>query len=509
MGRHGVALRLKGRTVPPGRGPNNEFTCTSSSRLSCVRPILRPMEPGGVGGPRVRDLDLTRTSIAGERLRQLVPGGGHTYAKGVDQFPARSPAVLSHGRGCRVWDLDGNEFIEYGMGLRAVSLGHAYPDVIAAVREVLDQGTNFTRPAHIELLCAERFASTIASAEMVKFTKDGSTATSAALRLARAATGRELVAICAEHPFFSYDDWFMVTTTLAGGIPAVEATMTTSFTYNDLASVARMFETHPARIAAVFLEPVRTEAPAPGFLEGVRDLCTRHGSVLVFDEMITGFRYDRRGAQHLYGVTPDLSTFGKALANGFSLSALCGRRELMRLGSHERDEDDVFLLSTTHGAETTALAAAIRTMEIYEREPVVEHLCRQGERLAEGLRQLSATHGTQEHVAPVGFGCNLVYSTLDAAGQPSQAMRTLLLQETTRRGVLMPSLVVSYSHDDDAIDRTLEALDGALSVYARALTDGPERFLEGPPSRHVFDRRWSPAAQRSSSRLFDEPMLLE
>src|SRR5262245_13069293 len=172
--------------------------------------------------------------------------------------------------------MDGNEFIEYGMGLRAVSLGHAYPEVIDAVRAVLDAGTNFSRPAKLELDCAERFAATIDSAEMVKFTKDGSTATSAALKLARAFTGRDVVAICADHPFFSYDDWFMVTTTLAGGIPAVEATMTTAFDYNDLASVERVFAEHPRQIAAVILEPVRTEAPAPGFLEGVRDLCTEH-----------------------------------------------------------------------------------------------------------------------------------------------------------------------------------------------------------------------------------------
>ena len=172
-------------------------------------------------------LDFSRSSEVGKRLGALVPGGGHTYAKGADQYPAQSPAVLSHGRGCRVWDVDGNEFIEYGMGLRAVSLGHAFPEVVDAVREVLDVGTNFTRPAKIELDCAERFAATIASAEMVKFTKDGSTATTAALKLARASTGRDLVAICADHPFFSYDDWFMVTTTLDGGIPDVEATMTT------------------------------------------------------------------------------------------------------------------------------------------------------------------------------------------------------------------------------------------------------------------------------------------
>jgi glutamate-1-semialdehyde 2,1-aminomutase len=459
-------------------------------------------------------LDFSRSSRFGERLRALVPGGSHTYAKGADQYPLQAPAVLSHGRGCRVWDVDDNEFIEYGMGLRAVSLGHAYPEVVDAVRNVLDSGTNFTRPAKIEVECAERFAATIASAEMVKFTKDGSTATTAAVKLARAATGRDVIAICAENPYLSYDDWFVVTTTLAGGIPSAASTLTTSFRYNDPASVERLFAEHPERIAGVILEPSRTDPPQPGFLEGIHRLCTRHGAVLVFDEMITGFRYDRRGAQHLYGVTPDLSTFGKALANGFALSALCGRRDLMRLGSRERPQDDVFLLSTTHGAETTALAAAISTMEIYEREPVVEHLYNQGDRLAAGLREASAGHGLQDYVAPAGSSCNLVYSTLDADLQPSQTFRTLLLQETIRRGVLMPSLVVSYSHDDASIERTIDAFDGALEVYAKALDGGPERFLIGPPSRHVFDRRWPPESDGQPQSLVrgqptDEATLLE
>src|SRR5690606_10692070 len=225
-----------------------------------------------------------------------------------------------------------NEFIEYGMGLRSVALGHAFGPVVDAVRSSLDLGTNFTRPASIELTAAESFLDLIDYAEMVKFTKDGSSATTAALRLARRATGRDQVAICADHPFFSYDDWFIATTTAAGGIPAREAASVARFTYNDVDSLRDVSDRNPGQIAAVFMEPARTEEPAPGFLEGVRELCTANGTVLVFDEMITGFRYDLRGAQHKYGVTADLSTFGKALANGFSCSALCGSQELMEYG---------------------------------------------------------------------------------------------------------------------------------------------------------------------------------
>jgi glutamate-1-semialdehyde 2,1-aminomutase len=254
--------------------------------------------------------------------------------------------------------------------------------------------------------------------------------------------------------------------------------------------VRALFDAHPGEVAAILLEPARTDEPAPGFLPGLRDLCRAKGAVLIFDEMITGFRWHAGGAQKLYGVVPDLSTFGKALANGFALSALAGKREIMRLGSRERPQDQVFLLSTTHGAETPSLAAAIATMRVYEEQPVVEHLHRQGERLRAGIGAAAAARGLGAHVFAFGRACNLLYATLDADRRPSQAFRTLFLQETIRRGVIMPSLVVSYAHADEDVDRTIEAVDGALAVYARALADGPERFLEGPSSRLVFDRRW-------------------
>jgi glutamate-1-semialdehyde 2,1-aminomutase len=436
-------------------------------------------------------MDFSRSRELQGRMRRVVPGGCHTYAKGDDQYPELSPGFIARGEGCHVWDVDGNEFIEYGMGLRSVTLGHAFPEVVAAVRDSLALGTNFTRPASLELECAEAFLQIVDGADMVKFTKDGSTATTAALRLARAFTGRDLVGVCAEHPFFSYDDWFIGTTTMDGGIPESGRSLTVPFHFNDLASVEALFAAHPGQVAALFLEPARTEEPDAGFLSGLQALCRKNGAVLVFDEMITGFRWHLGGAQKAYGVAPTLSTFGKALANGFSLSALCGTREIMGLGSGRRDEGRVFLLSTTHGAETPSLAAALATMDVYRREPVVEHLHRQGQRLAEGVSQRAEMRGLGRHVRAIGRPCNLAYSTLDPDGEPSQAFRTLFLQETIRRGVLMPSLVVSYSHSDEDIDRTLDAVDGALEVYGRALEDGVEKHLVGRPSRMVFERRWS------------------
>lgn len=237
---------------------------------------------------------MTRSFAESNRLRPkfhaLIPGGAHTYAKCDDQYPEGMAPYIVRGSGCRVWDVDGNEFIEYGSGLRAVTLGHAYAPVLEAVRRQLELGANFVRPARIELECAEAFRELVPSAEMVKFCKDGSDATSGALKLARAYTGRDIVAICANHPFFSVDDWFMGSTQMPGGVPEPVRALTEKFFYNDLTSLEALFDRHAGRIAAVVLEAEKETPPSPGFFEGLRELCDRNGAVLILDEMITGFR---------------------------------------------------------------------------------------------------------------------------------------------------------------------------------------------------------------------------
>src|SRR5262245_19201762 len=430
-----------------------------------------------------------RSEALRRRAHDKIPGGAHTYAKGDDQYPVGAPAFIVRGQGCRVWDLDGREFLEYGMGLRSVTLGHAYPAVVEAAAAAIKQGTNFTRPSPLELEAAERLLGLIEGADMAKFAKNGSDITTAAVKLARARTGRDLVAICKDQPFFSTDDWFIGTTAMAAGIPQSIRAMTLSFRYNDLDSVDTLFRRYPGQIAGLVLEPAAAQEPAPGFLEGLRARCDAEGAILIFDEMITGFRWHRGGAQKLYGVVPDLSAFGKAIANGFSVSALVGKRELMELGGLRHEQDRVFLLSTTHGAETHALAAAIATMKVYESEGVVEFLHRQGARLRSGIDETVRRLGLTGHFQVAGRDCNLVYAAKDAEGKPSQAFRTLVLQEALKRGLLMPSLVVSYSHGDDEIDRTVEALGEVLGVYRQALDGGIERFLEGRPVQPVFRPR--------------------
>ena len=415
------------------------------------------------------------------RFNGTIPGGSHTYAKSDDQYPDNMAPYIVSGRGSHVVDLDGNEFIEYGSGLRSVGLGHAYPAVVEAAARQMTLGANFVRPAAIELECAEKLQSIVPGAEMVKFCKDGSDATSGAVKLARAATGRDRIAICGSQPFFSVDDWFIGSTQMPGGVPRATRDLTSKFGYNDLASLEALFDEFPGEIAAVILEAEKETPPADGFLSGIRTLCDSHGTVLILDEMITGFRWHLGGGQTYHGIQPDLSTFGKSMANGFSVSALCGKRELMRLGGFDHDEERVFLLSTTHGAETHGLAAAIATMEVYATEPVIDTLWERGRQLADGLTEASRDAGVHEHVPILGRPCCLVFGSRDEHGAPSQPFRTLLMQELIERGVLATSLVINYSHTPEDIDRTIDAFAGAFVVYRQALEDGVDRYLRGRP----------------------------
>lgn len=423
-----------------------------------------------------------------QRAHVVIPGGAHTYAKGDDQYPEDAPAFIARGIGSHVWDVDGNEFIEYGAGLRSVTLGHAFPPVIDAVRDVLQYGSNFVRPGPLEVEMAERFLTHLPAAHMVKFAKNGSDCTTAAVRLARAYTGRDVVAICADQPFFSTDDWFIGTTEMRAGIPKCIVALTVKFRYNDLEDLQRVFNENLGQVACVVMEATTTCEPHEGYLQAAINLCHEYGAVFVLDEMITGFRWHLGGAQTHYGIEPDLSTFGKGIANGFSLSALAGKRELMELGGLRTDRERVFLLSTTHGGETTGLAAGLATLNFYEQNDVIGHFHKVGEQLREGITEAARRLGVHPFVEVLGHPANLIYATRDADGNRSQQFRTLFLQETTRRGLLMPSLVVNYAHSSEEVQQTIEAVTGALEVYRRALDEGVDKYLSGRSVKPVFRR---------------------
>jgi len=423
-----------------------------------------------------------------QRLLRAIPGGAHTYSRGFDQFPSNAPQILDRGKGAYVFDPEGRKYLDYGMALRAVNIGYAEDEIDAAAIEQIRNGNNLTRPSLIELEAAEVLVQLIDSVDMVKFTKNGSTSVSAAVKLARAYTGRELVARCAEHPFFSYDDWFIGSTPLTRGIPEETIRKTKMFRYNDIASLEELVSQHKGKIACVVLEPTAGEEPRDGFLQKVQELCRKNGIVFVLDEMITGFRWHLKGAQHVYGVTPDLCTFGKAMANGFSVSCVAGRRELMELGSIEFEgRERVFLLSTTHGAEMSGLGAFVATVSFIRKNEVIRHLWDYGDKLTSMLARVAKAHGVEDSFKTTGVSCSPNYVTLDPeTGANSLALRTLFSQEMIRNGVLMPWVALSYRHGEAELAITEQAANEAFGVYRKALDEGVDKYLVGPAIRPVF-----------------------
>ena len=476
----GTGFRREGRLRGYRRGGDHDLwsllaTDRPDESISDL-PIVAAMDvPGGGRG-------FERSSALQRRLHELVPGGAHTYARGSDQYPEDMAPVLVRGDGCRVWDADGNCFIEYGMGLRSVTLGHGYRPVLDAVRGALADGVNFSRPTQLEVAAAEDFLSLVPGADMVKFAKNGSDATSAAIRLARAVTGRDLVAVC-DQPFFSADDWFIGAVEMNAGVPKAIRNQTVRFQFNDLDSLRLRFAESDGEIACVVMEAATALAePEPGFLEGVRALCDTHGALLVFDEMITGFRWSASGAQSVYGVRPDLSCWGKAMGNGFPISALAGRRDVMELGGLRTDSPRVFLLSTTHGPETVSLAAFRAVVQAYAEGDPIGVMERRGAILADGVNSAARELGVEDFVAAIGRPSCMVFTTRDNDGRPSQPFRTLFLQELLRRGVLGQSFVISAAHTVADVEHTVQATREALVVYRRALEDGGVgRFLDGRP----------------------------
>lgn len=453
------------------------------------------------------NLDGDRQELR-RRLHGVIPGGAHTYSRGDDQFPGNAPPLLERGKGAYVWDSHGQSYLDYGMALRANILGYADDRVNAAAIREIEKGNNLTRASRIELEAAELLCDTIDSAEMVKFGKNGSNVTTAAIKIARAYTGRRFVCIPRQHPFFSFDDWFIGTTALKRGVDERQSSSTLVFDYNDIESLERLFAEHPGQIAAVMLEPATHLTPcgtcgqfeqwprkpcsqcpnsSRNFLQQVRDVTANEGALLILDEMITGFRWHLKGAQHFFGVTPDISTFGKAMANGFSLAAVCGRRDVMEVGSIDKPGmERTFLLSTTHGGEMSSLGAFVEATRINREENVCEHLWDYGARLRNLLCAKASEYdlGAAFRVEGPAIALNYVVANREGAADP--ALRTLFAQEMLKGGVMMPWIAVSQAHGKAELDLTARALDGAMATLARALEEGAAKYLNGPAIKPVF-----------------------
>lgn len=425
-------------------------------------------------------------------VHQLIPGGAHTYSKGDDQFPLNAPAAIVHGKGARVWDLDGNEFIDCSMGLTSVCIGHGYEPVAQAVCDVAFSGTNFQRPAAIEFEAAKLFLETVQSGDMVKFAKNGSTVTTAAVKLARAYTGRNRVAIAREHNFFSYDDWFIVTTPCDLGIPESMRSMTAAFSYNNYESVETLLADNDHDIACLIMEPVKFDPPKDDFLHKVAALCKDRGVLLILDEMVSGFKWSMEGAHNYFGVKPDMATWGKGIANGFSACALTGRADIMELGGIRREGDDkLFLISTTHGAETTGLSAMIATIQAFKQHEMIESNWARGKVLKQNLESIVQKHGLVNSLQWIGYPCLFVLVCKNSTGTPDDAFRTLMMQEMIARGVLFQGMIYpTWSHQQPEIDHLVMAFDQACAIYRKAIDAGTTaNLLIGRPAKPVFRKK--------------------
>ena len=487
--------------------PNIHFSWLEVIDLKTKHPELffknqNIMRNEGLIKSKLDEIELRNYSIGTfsrkykEEIHTLIPGGAHTYSKGDDQFPEIAPAAIARGDGAYIWDIDGNKFLDCAMGLTSVSLGHAYEPVLKKVIEALSKGVNFQRPAEIEMSMAKEFLSLVPQHDRIKFAKNGSTVTTAAVKLARAKTGRKFVAFPADHPFYSYDDWFISSKPCNSGIPEEIGSMSLTFDSCNLDSLRALFEKYPDQIACVITEPEKITCgrscncniSVQDFLSSAIELTQANGAVFILDEIVTGFKTGFPGSISKFNLTPDLTTWGKGIANGFSFCALTGKKEIMDLGGILQTENDkVFLISTTHGGETHALAAAIETIKIFKSKNVIDHIHKLGKHFIELVEYVIKKHQLSQHIEiiPCEWLPALVFK--DENHNVSDAYRTLLLQEMIKRGVLYQgAFVISLSHTLNDLYYFAKALDESLAVYKDALQSGYETYLNGNIIKPVF-----------------------
>jgi glutamate-1-semialdehyde 2,1-aminomutase len=414
-----------------------------------------------------------------EKALKIIPLGSQTFSKSKTQYPfGVSPYFIKRGKGSHVWDVDGNEYIDFVNALAAVTLGYNDPDVTNAVKTQLEEGTIFSLPHELEIKVAEKIVEMVPCAEMVRFGKNGSDVTAGAIRLARAYTKRNHIAVCGYH---GWQDWYIASTSRNLGVPQSIRELTHTFTYNDIDSLHKMFQQFPNQIAAVIMEPMNVAEPENNFLEKVKELTHKNGAVFVFDETITGFRFSKGGAQEYFGVIPDLATFGKGLANGYPVSAIAGKAEIMSM------MEEVFF-SFTFGGETLSLAAALATLLKLQSEPVVRTLWTQGQKIVNGTKTLIEKHALGNILSFDGKACwsFLIFKDTDIYSQ--WELKTLFLQEVFAKGILtLGTHNMSYAHSDDDISQLLKVYDEVLPIL-RDVVDNRKmkEYLHCKPLEPLF-----------------------
>lgn len=431
---------------------------------------------------------MSKNDEYGKKAHLLIPAGAHTYSRTDEVFPGNAPKVIEKSKGVYTWDVDGNKYIDYAMACRSVTIGYDFDRISEAAIRQIHNGNTASKASKIEVEAAEEMCSLFPWVDMIKFAKNGSTVTSAATKLARAYTGKKYIARCKEHAFFSYDDWFIGSTVMNAGVPQEIKDLTLQFSFNDINSIKSLFKQYKGEIAALIMEPCDTEEPTNNFLQEVRKLCTEYGVVYILDEMITGFRWDLQGACKYYGVEPDLVTFGKGMANGFSVAALGGKRDIMDMGGLTPGKERVFLISTTHGAEMSSLGALVETINVYKELDVTDHIWAMGTRLVKGLREIAAEFSLQDYFYIEGADCSPNLVICDKDKKPSFVYRTVFIQELMKEGIMMPYIAIAYEHTEKEIDITLEAARRAMKIYNDSLNADVKQFITGNVIKPVFRR---------------------
>jgi glutamate-1-semialdehyde 2,1-aminomutase len=417
-----------------------------------------------------------------ERALKSIPLASQTFSKSITQYPyGVSPYFIQRANGSKVYDVDGNEYIDFINSLAAITLGYNDPDVMKAVRAQLEEGVIFSLPHPIEMEVAEKIIEMVPCAEMVRFGKNGSDATAGAIRLARAFTRRDRVAVCGYH---GWQDWYIGSTSRDLGVPKATKELTHVFTYNDIDSLKQLFQQYPNDIAAVILEPMNVQEPKNGFLHEVKELTHQYGAVLIFDETITGFRFANGGAQQYFGVTPDLATFGKGLANGYPLSAIAGKKEIMKL------MEEIFF-SFTFGGETLSLAASLATLQKLQKEPVIDTLHAQGSKLMKGLQEIIEQVQLREVIELSGHPSWSFIHFKPTKQYDIWKLKTLFMQEMFQRGVLIIGTHnMSYAHSDTDLQTTLHVYREVLTIMKEAIENQTlEQMLRTEPIQPLFKVR--------------------
>lgn len=419
--------------------------------------------------------DISESNKLYERAMGLIPALTQTMAKGPSQWiRGIAPKYLKKGKGSHVWDVDGNEYIDFNMGIGPIVLGYCYDVVDNAIRKQLEDGITFSLIHPLEVEFSEKVRQSVPNAESIRISKTGCDATSAAVRVARAFTNREKVLCCGYH---GWHDWYIGVTDRNAGIPKSTQELTYTFNYNDIESLVQSID---ADTACVIMEPFVFEEAKENFLKEVYEVCKKNGTLLIFDEMWSGFRIALGGAQEYFGVIPDLACYSKAIANGMPISVITGREDVMRLF-----DKDVFFF-TTFGGETLSLAAAMATIDEIRDKNVPEYLSKQGSKLKKGYNEIASKLG-MNYTKCSGYNCRTIMSFDAASGNPLE-MKSLVQQEMIKRGVLWCGFHnMCYSHSDEDVEYTLKCYEDVLPILKRAVSEKDVKaYLKGEPVEPVF-----------------------